>query len=89
MPRPCRRSFAGNIGKQVTADAIRSAKFDEAFGQGAGSKVQVECDRQGRLSGFTLNLRGDIPGGADLKTLLAAGDTAQNKCDSGMVDAVR
>ena len=85
---PVQALFAGNIGKQVTADAIRSA-FDQAFGQGAGSKVQVECDRQGRLSGFTLNLRGDIPGGADLKTLLAAGDTAQNKCDSGMVDAVR
>ena len=85
---PVQVLFAGNIGKQVTADAIRSA-FDQAFGQGAGNKVQVECDRQGRLSGFTLNLRGDIPGGADLKTLLAAGDTAQNKCNSGLVDQVK
>ena len=85
---PVQALFAGNIGKQVTADAIRGA-FDRAFGQGAGNKVQVECDRQGRLSGFTLNLRGDIPGGADLKMLLAAGDTAHNKCDSGVVDAVR
>ena len=80
--------FASNIGKQITADTIR-AKFDESFGAGAGSHVQVECDKQGRLSGFTLNLRGDIPSGANLKTLLAAGDEAQNKCDSGMVDQVR
>lgn len=79
--------FASNIGKQLTADAIR-AQFDESFGKGAGNHVQVECDRNGRLSGFTLNLRGDIPGGADLKTLLAAGNQAQNKCDGGIVDAV-
>jgi ribonuclease T2 len=79
--------FAASIGKQVTADQIRSA-FDQAFGSGAGNKVQVECDRQGRLSGFTINLRGDIPGGADLKTLIAAGDEARNKCDGGLVDAV-
>ncbi|MDE2385680.1 MAG: ribonuclease [Alphaproteobacteria bacterium] len=85
---PVQALFAANIGKQVSADQIRAA-FDQAFGAGAGSKVQVECDRQGRLSGFTMNLRGDIPGGADLKTLLAAGDDAQNKCDGGMVDAVR
>ena len=80
--------FAANIGKQLTAVAIR-AKFDESFGKGVGDHVQVECDKLGRLSGFTLNLRGDIPGGTDLKTLLAAGDQAQNKCDGGMVDAVR
>jgi ribonuclease T2 len=85
---PVQALFAANIGKQVSADQIRSA-FDQAFGSGAGNKVQVECDRQGRLSGFTLNLRGDIPGGADLKTLLAAGDQARNKCDGGVVDAVR
>ncbi len=85
---PVQALFATNVGKQVSADQIRSA-FDQAFGSGAGSKVQVECDRQGRLSGFTLNLRGDIPGGADLKSLLAAGDQAQNKCDGGVVDAVR
>ena len=80
--------FANNIGKQLTAVAIR-VKFDESFGKGAGDHVQVECDKQGRLSGFTLNLRGDIPVGTDLKTLLAAGDQAQNKCDGGLVDAVR
>ena len=80
--------FAANVGKQLTADAIR-AKFDESFGKGAGDHVQVECDRQGRLSGFTMNLRGDIPGGANLNTLLAAGDQAQSKCDGGVVDAVK
>jgi len=80
--------FAANIGKQVTAAQIRAA-FDQSFGKGAGDHVQVECDKQGRLGGFTMNLRGDIPAGTDLKTLLIAGDQARNKCDGGMVDAVR
>ena len=80
--------FAANIGKQISATQIRSA-FDQSFGKGAGDNVQVECDKQGRLEGFTMNLRGDIPSGADLKTLLLAGDQAQNKCDGGTVDMVR
>jgi ribonuclease T2 len=85
---PVQALFSDNIGKQVSADEIRAA-FNKAFGQGAGNKVQVECDHEGRLSGFTLNLRGDIPAGAGLKTLLAAGDEAHNKCAGGVVDAVR
>ena len=80
--------FASTIGKQISATQIRAA-FDQSFGQGAGDHVQVECDKQGRLAGFTMNLRGDIPSGADLKTLLLAGDTARNKCDGGLVDAVK
>jgi ribonuclease T2 len=85
---PVQALFASNIGKQITAEQIRTA-FNQGFGQGAGDHVQVECDKQGRLGGFTLNLRGDIPGGANLAKLLVAGDQAQNKCDGGVVDAVR
>ena len=84
---PVQKLVASSIGNKVSANDIR-AKFDEAFGAGTGAHVQVECDRQGRFSGFTLNLRGDIPGGANLATLLSAGDEAQNKCDGGVVDAV-
>ena len=80
--------FATNVGKQLTATQIDAA-FNQSFGAGASDHVQLECDSNGRISGFTLNLRGDIPAGTDLKTLLAAGDPAQNKCDGGMVDAVR
>ncbi len=80
--------FASNIGKQISAAQIRSA-FDQSFSKGAGDNVQVECDKQGRLAGFTMNLRGDIPSGANLSKLLLAGDQAQNKCDGGLVDAVR
>lgn len=80
--------FSANKGKQLTAAQI-DAKFEESFGKGAADHVQLECDKQGRIAGFTMNLRGDIPGGADLKTLLAAGDPAQNKCDGGLVDAVK
>jgi ribonuclease T2 len=85
---PVQALFASNIGKQISAEQIRMA-FNQGFGQGAGDHVQVECDKQGRLGGFTLNLRGDIPGGANLAKLLVAGDQAQNKCDGGMVDAVK
>lgn len=85
---PVQKLFAANIGKQLTAVQIGAA-FDQAFGQGASNHVQLECDKQGRIGGFTLNLRGDIPAGTDLKTLLAAGDLAQNKCAGGLVDAVR
>jgi ribonuclease T2 len=78
---------ASNIGKNISANDLR-AKFDESFGAGTGAHVQMECDKQGRFGGFTMNLRGDIPGGANLATLLAAGNEAQNKCDSGVVDEV-
>ena len=87
MPHRFRPSWPPNIGKQISADDLR-AKFDEAFGAGAGSKVEVSCDRGGRISEVVLNLKGDIPGGADLKTLLAAADEARGKCDAGLVDAV-
>ncbi len=80
--------FAANVGKQLTVAQI-DAKFEEAFGKGTADHVQLECDKQGRIAGFTMNLRGDIPGGADLKTLLTAGDPAQNKCEGGLVDAVK
>ncbi len=79
--------FVANIGKQVSAAQIRAA-FDQSFGQGTGEHVQVECDKQGRLAGFTMNLRGDIPSGVTLQTMLLAGDSARNKCDGGLVDAV-
>jgi ribonuclease T2 len=85
---PVQQLFAGNIGKVVSSQQIHAA-FEQAFGKGSGKAVQVECDHQGRLSGFTLNLRGDIPGGANLAALLAAGDPARDKCDGGMVDAAR
>ena len=85
---PVQALFAANIGKQLTAAQIGAA-FDQAFGKGASDHVQLECDKQGRIGGFTLNLRGDIPAGTDLKTLLAAGDPAKNKCDGGLVDTVR
>lgn len=85
---PVQAFMAANIGKKIDADDLR-AKFDEAFGQGAGSKVEVNCDRSGRISEVVLNVKGDIPGGADLKALLANADEAQSKCDAGLVDAVR
>ena len=67
---PVQAFMAANIGKKIDADDLR-AKFDEAFGKGAGSKVEVNCDKRGRISEVVLNLKGDIPGGADLKTLMA------------------
>src|SRR6185312_13819755 len=38
--------FATNIGKSLSAEAIRAA-FDEAFGAGAGARVTVSCHGHG------------------------------------------
>lgn len=79
--------MADNIGKTIQMADLR-AKFDEAFGAGAGSRVRVSCDKQGRFSELTIGLKGDIPSGKSLKELIAASDTTDAGCQSGLVDAV-
>jgi ribonuclease T2 len=80
--------MAANIGKQIQTADLRAA-FDQAFGQGAGARVRVSCDRQGRFSEMTIGLKGDISSGADLATLIAASEPTDMGCPAGLVDAVR
>jgi len=79
--------LANNIGKKITAKTIR-VTFDQAFGEGAGSKVNVRCDRKGRLSELWINLRGQITNTVKLESLLKQAPITNNSCDSGLVDPV-
>lgn len=80
--------MAANIGKTIQMSDLR-AKFDEAFGAGAGERVRVSCDKAGRFSELTIGLKGDIPSGKGLAELIAASETTDIGCQSGLVDAVR
>ena len=79
--------MAANIGKTIQMSELR-AKFDEAFGAGAGERVRVSCDKAGRFSELTIGLKGDIPSGKGLAELIAASETTDTGCQSGLVDAV-
>ena len=79
--------MAANVGKTIQMSDLR-VKFDEAFGAGAGDRVRVSCDKAGRFSELTIGLKGDIPSGKSLAELIAASETTDAGCQSGLVDAV-
>jgi ribonuclease T2 len=78
---------AANIGKSITTSDLR-AKFDEAFGKGAGERVRVACSRDGLISELTIGLKGDIAAGTSLPDLIAASEPTDSGCPQGVVDAV-
>ena len=71
-----------NIGKRITLGVIRHA-FDQAFGMGAGQRVEMKCDR-GLLSELWINLRGQ---GDHLKPLIAHAPKRKSRCRQAIVDA--
>ncbi len=77
--------FKNNIGFQVTSDDIR-AKFDEAFGNGAGNRVEVKCD-DGMISELRINLSGKIDDNSKLKELILSADSVSPGCKRGLIDA--
>ncbi len=80
--------LASNIGKQISAKAIKAA-FAQSFGKGAGTKVNVRCDRKGRLAGLWINLSGKISlyaSQASMTDLLKNATKARNRCDSALID---
>lgn len=82
--------FAANIGRKITLRQVRDA-FDEAFGQGAGERVRMECEPDGNrtiITELTIGLTGTIDGPDDLAALVAAAGPTEGGCRSGMVDAV-
>jgi ribonuclease T2 len=78
---------AANIGKSLQTSVLR-AKFDEAFGKGAGQRVRVSCSKNGLISELTIGLKGDIASGATLAELIAASEPTDAGCPGGVVDAV-
>ncbi len=79
--------FANNIGNKIQTADIR-AKFDEAFGKGAGERVRVSCSKDGLISELTIGLKGDISSGTPMADLMAASESTDAGCPAGVVDAV-
>lgn len=79
--------IADHVGKTIQTKDLR-AKFDEAFGSGAGARVRVACDKQGRIAEITIGLKGDIPSGTNIAQLIAASEPTDAGCPAGLVDPV-
>ena len=72
------RYFATNSGNTVTAAAIRQ-QFDEAFGDGAGDKVNVCCDNSKTLiTELWINLHGEINANVPIATLMQNAPAVNN-----------
>jgi ribonuclease T2 len=83
--------FADNVGKSLSAEAIRAA-FDDAFGVGAGARVTVSCHGRGdnrTITELIINLAGDVRGSAGLGELMHASEAVQPGCPSGLVEQAR
>jgi len=77
--------FNRGVGKRVTLKQVR-AHFDKAFGKGAGSKVDMRCDRRGRVSELWINLKGEIDDDTTLASLLKDSIRAGSTCFKGVID---
>nr|WP_320190467.1 hypothetical protein [uncultured Desulfobacter sp.] len=78
--------FSANIGKTISVANIRD-KFDQAFGHGAGKKINVKCS-SGMITELWINLKGEITPQSDVALLLKNADKATSKCRSGVIDPV-
>jgi ribonuclease T2 len=78
--------FAENIGERVTASDIK-AKYDAAFGDGAGDKVRIRCN-DGMITETWINLRGEIDDNSQIRALLQQAEPADSSCQSGVIDPV-
>ena len=84
---PVRELFVRNVGKSLTSDAIRSA-FEQAFGQGAGARISVNCQGRGtdrEITEIDISLAGDVTSTAPLKDLIRAAGPAPQGCPGGLV----
>ncbi len=87
---PIRTLFVESIGEEVTTRQIRAA-FDAAFGRGAGARVLLDCEedgRGGRLAGeLRIALRGRLAEGESLGALILAAGPQEPGCRGGRIDA--
>ena len=86
-----RELFVKNIGKSLSSNEIRK-QFDKAFNNGAGSKVQVQCqrdidqERNNMVVELQVNLKGNIQPNTPIASLLKAGKTVPAGCTLGEID---
>ena len=87
---PVQALFAANVGKQVTAVAVRQA-FDTAFGPGAGDRVRLACEQDGSrrlLTEITVGLVGRAGAGKTIADLIHASSPTDPGCPAGTIDPV-
>jgi len=83
--------FASNIGNFLSSGEIRD-QFDEAFGEGAGDKVQVKCkrdideDRNEMVVELFINFKGNIELDTPIESLLEKGKVVSPGCSLGEID---
>lgn len=83
--------FEENLGQRLSGQEIRQA-FDQAFGAGAGDKVEVACARdinQGQrvmVQELRILLKGKVEPGTEMADLLAEAPRANAGCRDGLVD---
>jgi ribonuclease T2 len=83
--------FVRNIGNSISSNEIRN-QFDKAFNDGAGSKVQVQCQndideaRNNMVVELQVNLKGNIQPNTLIGSLLEAGKTVPAGCPLGEID---
>jgi ribonuclease T2 len=85
---PVQAFLADRIGTNVSTNDIR-ARFDQAFGGTAGSRVAFKCASDGGRSVLTemrINVRGTIDETSDLGALMLAAPTVPRGCASGVID---
>ncbi len=81
---PVRALVAARIGARLRAAELRAA-FDQAFGAGAGGRVELVCE-DGLITELHLHLRGPPAPPAQLAGLLAAAPLVPAGCAGGRVD---
>jgi len=75
------RFFQKNVGKRITVSRLKEV-VDRSFGAGAGSHVELRCNR-GLITELWLHLNGR---GAPLATLLKKGKKVHSRCQRGIID---
>ncbi len=81
--------FTNNLGNFITIDDIKQ-QINQDFGDFAGDKVSIRCDRKGNIGELWINLRGDINLQSDVSKLLENAPDATSRCrnNGGYVDPV-
>lgn len=78
------RLLAEHIGRNLDSEQIRAA-FEQAFGEGAGSKVNVRCEQK-RIVELWINLRGNLSEQPFSTLIRQAPAAGPEDCAGGLVD---
>lgn len=83
-----------NIGQEITFEQVQRY-FDEAFGSGASTKVQMKCSKpdptknnRTMLTEIWINLKGQVDPNTSLASLLPSAANAASYCDRAYIDPI-